>query len=363
MTDALWWIEHYGRFLEALNSGALVIDRQGIVTRANARFCELMRRERTELLGRSLADFYDDPATKAFIAERRANFDEPWESEFYLPLPDGSQLPVIVSSRVLGDEPPLSDLRLVTITDVSTQKEAESSLKEQYEIIAKLSNTILEQAVDLKHYSQTLEQRVVERTAALHEANLDAIYMLAVASEAKDEDTGRHVRRIRECARLLATELGFAEREADEIGYSAVLHDVGKMHVPDHILKKPGPLTPDERKQIEQHTIIGERILSDAPFFARARAIARSHHENWDGSGYPDSTVGTLIPIEARIVHLADVFDALTSPRVYKHAWSPSDAAGVIRESRGRMFDPDVVAAFDSLFARGAIAVSDHGHR
>jgi putative two-component system response regulator len=256
---------------------------------------------------------------------------------------------------VLGDGPPLSDLRLVTVTDLSEQKKAEESLKEQYEIIAKLSNTILEQAVDLKHYSQSLEQRVAERTAALHEANLDAIYMLAVASEAKDEDTGRHVRRIRECAAKLARELGFADREADEIGYSAVLHDVGKMHVPDHILKKPGPLTPDERTLIEEHTIIGERILSEAPFFNRARAIARSHHENWDASGYPDGTAGNAIPVEARIVHLADVFDALTSPRVYKHAWSADDAAGVIRESRGKMFDPDVVKAFESLFARGAI--------
>jgi putative nucleotidyltransferase with HDIG domain/PAS domain S-box-containing protein len=355
MTDALWWTEHYGRFLEALNSGALVIDRAGIVTRANARFCEMMRRGATELLGRSLTDFYDDAEARAFIADRRAKFDEPWESEFHLPLPNGSQLPVIVSSRVLGAEPPLNDLRLVTVTDLSAQKKVEASLKEQYEIIANLSNTILEQAVDLKNYSQTLEERVAERTAALHEANLDAIYMLAVASEAKDEDTGRHVRRIRACAAKLARELGFGEREANEIGYSAVLHDVGKMHVPDHILKKPGPLTPDERKTIEQHTIIGERILSEAPFFVRARAIARSHHENWDASGYPDNTAGNAIPVEARIVHLADVFDALTSPRVYKHAWSAEDAAGVIRESRGKMFDPDVVNAFESLFARGEI--------
>src|SRR4051812_27998641 len=207
MTDALWWIEHYGRFLEALNAGALVIDRRGSMARVNTRFCEMMGRPRENLVGRSLTDFYDSPEARAFIAERRAKFDEPWESEFYLPLPDGSRLPVIVSSRVLGEEPPLNDLRLVTITDLSAQKLAETSLKEQYEIIAKLSNTILDQAVDLKHYSQTLEDRVAERTAALHQANLDAIYMLAVASEAKDQDTGRHVRRIREYARLIAVEL------------------------------------------------------------------------------------------------------------------------------------------------------------
>jgi HD-GYP domain-containing protein (c-di-GMP phosphodiesterase class II) len=357
MTDAQRWLDHSGRLLEALNCGALVIDRAGNVTRANTRLFDMMRRSAAEVLGRSLLELYDNEESRAFVMERRATFDEPWEGEFHLPLPGGGRLPVVISSRVLGEDPPLCDLRLVTAIDISPQKAAEASLKEQYDIIAQLSNTVLDQAVDLKNYSKTLEQRVAERTAALHEANIDAIYMLAEASEAKDEDTGRHVRRIRECAKRLALELGLGERDAEEIGYSAVLHDVGKMHVPDHILKKPGPLTAEERLAVQEHTVIGERILADTPFFTRARRIARSHHENFDGSGYPDGLGGTAIPIEARIVHLADVFDALTSPRVYKHAWRAADAAGVVRESRGLMFDPDVVAAFESLFARGAIRV------
>ena len=349
------WFEYAGHFLEALNCGAMVIDRAGVVTRVNSRLCVMMRRPAGDVIGHSLPDFYHDPVSREFLLQRGDNFDEPFEGEFHLPLPDGTELPVIFASRVLGDRPPLSGLRLVTLTDISAQKAAENSLKEQYEIITNLSNTILEQAVDLKGYSQQLEQRVAERTAALHAANLDAIYMLAVASEAKDLDTGRHVRRIREYARLLALEMGLGEAESEQIGYSAVLHDVGKMHVADQILKKPGSLTPAERTEMQQHTIIGERILSEQPFFARARRIARSHHENWDGSGYPDATSRNEVPIEARIVHLADVFDALTSPRVYKHAWSAKDAAGVIRESRGRMFDPDVVDAFNSLYARGAM--------
>ena len=128
------------------------------------------------------------------------------------------------------------------------------------------------------------------------------------------------------------------------------------MHVPDHILKKPGPLTDEERAIVQQHTVAGEHILSEKTFFHRARLIARSHHENWDGSGYPDTNASHAIPIEARIVHLADVFDALTTPRVYKLAWTSDDAAGVIRESRGKMFDPDVVRAFESLYARGNFA-------
>jgi HD-GYP domain-containing protein (c-di-GMP phosphodiesterase class II) len=359
MSDVLQWLENAGLFLEALNCGALVINRAGTISRANTRLCTMMHRPAFDLIGKSFLEFYSgDADAAAFIQKRRANFDEPFEDEFYLPLPDGGRLPVICSSRVLGSEPPLSDLRLVTLTDISAQKAAELSLKEQYDIIANLSNTILNQAEDLKDYSHKLEQRVAERTADLHEANLDAIYMLAVASEAKDQDTGRHVRRIREYGRLLAAELGLSQIESDQIGYSAVLHDVGKMHVPDHILKKPGPLTPEERLQIQEHVLIGERILSDKPFFTRARKIARSHHENFDGSGYPDGTGGAGIPIEARIVHLADVFDALTSPRVYKHAWTAADAVGVIRESRGLMFDPDVVEAFNALYRRGAIGAS-----
>jgi putative two-component system response regulator len=161
------------------------------------------------------------------------------------------------------------------------------------------------------------------------------------------------VRRIRDYAEAIARELGFDERVAESIGYSAVLHDVGKMHVPDHILKKPGPLTPEERREMQEHTVVGERIICDKPFFAPARRIARSHHENWDGSGYPDRLGGQEIPIEARIVHLADVYDALTSPRVYKRAWSGYDAAQVVTEACGRMFDPEVVAAFSSLARRG----------
>src|SRR5690606_13843163 len=125
------------------------------------------------------------------------------------------------------------------------------------------------------------------------------------------------------------------------------------MHVPDQILKKPGQLTPNERKAIEQHTIIGERILSDRPFFARARRVARWHHENWDGSGYPDHLTAGAIPLEARIVHLADVFDALTHQRIYKDAWKQTDAAEAVRESGGRMFDPDVVRAFNRLYEGG----------
>jgi putative nucleotidyltransferase with HDIG domain len=229
--------------------------------------------------------------------------------------------------------------------------ERERSIKEQYDIIANLSNTVMDSAMDLKHDNEVLEMRVRARTAELVEANLDTIYMLALASEAKDQDTGDHLRRMQKLTRTLALELGMKQSDAESLGHAAILHDVGKMHVPDSILKKPGPLTPEETLIMQEHTIAGERILADKPFFAQARRIARSHHENWDGSGYPDAIRRAEIPIEARIVHLADVFDALTSPRVYKAAWMPREAADFIREASGQMFDPQIVRSFESVLA------------
>jgi HD-GYP domain-containing protein (c-di-GMP phosphodiesterase class II) len=184
----------------------------------------------------------------------------------------------------------------------------------------------------------------------LEEAHLDAIYMLAAASEAKDDGTGDHVRRLQSLTAGLARAMGLGERAAAQIGRAAILHDVGKLHVPDHILKKPGALTAEERSLMQRHTLIGEQIIPDRPFFAQARRVARSHHENWDGTGYPDALRATAIPLEARLVHVADVFDALTHARPYKIAWAADQAADYIREQTGKMFDPDAVEAFGELF-------------
>jgi HD-GYP domain-containing protein (c-di-GMP phosphodiesterase class II) len=232
------------------------------------------------------------------------------------------------------------------VIDISAQKEAEARQQSHLAAVSRLGDTVIEQAIALKHHAEQLEERVRERTAELHEANLDSIFMLAVASEAKDADTGAHVLRIQRGAEGVARKLGLSEREAEAIGYSSILHDVGKMVVPDSILQKPAALTSAERVVIEQHTLAGERILSRKPFFAVARQIARSHHENWDGSGYPDKLGGVEIPRAARIVHVVDVFDALTSARVYKPAWPLDKAIAFLEEQRGRMFDEEIVEAF-----------------
>lgn len=229
--------------------------------------------------------------------------------------------------------------------------EARAALQETLHSVSTLSDTVLEQALLLRRDNKSLEEQVRQRTCDLRQANLDALYMLAQASEAKDEDTGRHVMRLESMTRDVARHLGFGEADAESIGHAAILHDVGKMHVPDHILKKPGPLTAAERALMQEHTLAGERILSDRPFFAAARRVCRSHHENWDGSGYPDRLSGESIPLEARIVHVADVFDALISRRVYKDAWPRERAVAEIAANAGTMFDARIVAAFQRVVA------------
>ncbi|MEM9753985.1 MAG: HD domain-containing phosphohydrolase, partial [Planctomycetota bacterium] len=212
--------------------------------------------------------------------------------------------------------------------------------------VAQLSDNAATSAMQIAEMNDELERRVAERTEELADANLDALTMLAVASEARDADTGAHVRRIERMARDTALALGLEQDFAQHLGRSAILHDIGKITVADDILKKPGPLTPDERTAMEQHTLAGENILGSNPYFDLARVIARAHHENFDGTGYPDALEGDDIPLPARIVHAVDVYDALRSPRIYKDPWSDRDTLALLEEQAGTAFDPQVIDAF-----------------
>lgn len=336
--------------LDALNCGALLVDRGGTVLHTNERYCEMVGRPHDEIEGRLLESLYVNDADILLVRERLEQFDSVFEAEFHVETAAGARVPVIMTSRPLRGVGAPSDYKVVTVIDISKQKKAEARLTEDYQHIAKLSDTILEQAIDLKHHSERLENKVQERTKELREANMEAIYMLAVASEAKDFDTGAHVKRIQRYTELLSIEMGLPAGTAERFGYSAILHDVGKMIVPDSILKKAGPLTAEERKIIESHTVAGERILSSKPFFELAREIARSHHENWNGTGYPDGLKGEAIPLVARIVRVVDVYDALLSPRVYKPAWTRENAADAIRKGRAELFDPAIVAQFERIW-------------
>ena len=174
----------------------------------------------------------------------------------------------------------------------------------------------------------------------------EAMIALARGAEAKDTDTADHVVRVQTLSEGLAGSTGMDEQRAADVGWSAMLHDVGKLHVPDKILLKPGPLTAAEWKIMRQHTIWGAEILAHGDGFEVARIIARSHHENWDGSGYPDGLRTDGIPLEARIVRVCDSFDAMTSRRPYKEPLTEEWALEELARFAGTQFDPELVRLF-----------------
>ncbi|MBO9643029.1 MULTISPECIES: HD-GYP domain-containing protein [Pseudacidovorax] len=183
------------------------------------------------------------------------------------------------------------------------------------------------------------------RMEELQATRLQAIRCLGAAAEYKDNETGMHVVRMSHYAHLLALASGYGPAEADDLLHAAPMHDIGKIGIPDAILQKPGSLTPDERTVMMAHPVIGADILGNHPsrLFQLARTIALTHHEKWDGSGYPHGLAGADIPLVGRIVALADVFDALTSVRPYKPAWPVEEAMAWIQSQSGSHFDPTLV--------------------
>jgi putative two-component system response regulator len=207
----------------------------------------------------------------------------------------------------------------------------------------------------LRNYQKQLETEVALKTIqlqktldALQIASLDFIRRLSRAAEYKDEDTGAHIERMSRYSEVVAQKMGLDGKTIERILYAAPMHDVGKIGISDKILLKPGKLDPDEWEIMKQHTTIGARILSGsrAGIVRLAEVIALTHHERWDGSGYPRGLKGARIPLVGRITAIADVFDALTTRRPYKKPFSVEKSFAIIQESKGSHFDPDVVNAF-----------------
>ena len=200
-----------------------------------------------------------------------------------------------------------------------------------------------------------LDRRLKQASEHLKDAYQDAVTMLSFACEGKDEDTGFHVQRVQHFTEALAREMGLAEEASRHMGVMSILHDIGKLNIPDSILKKPAKLNPEEWSIMQKHPEHGVRILGANPFYEVAREIAGGHHENWDGSGYPQQLAGETIPFSARVVKVTDVFDALTSHRPYKEPWPIEAALNILREQSGKQFDPDIIAAFLRLHEAGTI--------
>jgi len=214
-------------------------------------------------------------------------------------------------------------------------------------------------ATHLSLYNQNriLDARVKERTIELNDTRLEIIQRLGRASEYKDDETGLHILRMSHYTRLLAEAIGLPEIEVDCLYNAAPMHDIGKIGIPDRILQKTAALSKDEWLIMRRHPKIGAEIIghNPTPLLQMARVIALSHHERWNGSGYPRRLQGETIPIEGRIVAVADVFDALTSKRPYKEAWPVSNAMEYFRKEAGNLFDPYLISRFikiiDSIIA------------
>lgn len=205
---------------------------------------------------------------------------------------------------------------------------------------------------DREGEAERLEELVTRRTEQLIETQFELMRCLARAGEFRDSDTGSHILRVSVGCHLLAQAAGLGRRQVELIRYAAMMHDIGKIGIADEVLLKPSKLTPEEFEQIKAHCQFGVDILGDyyADVTQMARDIAFTHHERWDGQGYPRGLAGEAIPIEGRITAIIDVYDALTSARPYKSAMPTEDALAIIRDGAGSQFDPRLVVHFIAVF-------------
>ena len=258
-------------------------------------------------------------------------------------LPGCAEVPIVVIT-VVGDRSVRYEALNAGATDFLTRP------LDQYECMSRCRNLLKlrHQQCMIQDRAQWLERQVEIATRQIVLRERETLLRLARAGEYRDQDTGNHVMRMSKYSRAIADYLGLSEADCDEIEFASPMHDIGKIGVPDHILLKPGKLGSTEWEIMKNHTVIGHQILadSDSRYIQVGAIIALSHHEKYDGSGYPYGLAGEAIPLQARIVAVADVYDALRSHRPYKEPWSRERAVDFIIEQRGRHFDPACVDAF-----------------
>lgn len=277
-------------------------------------------------------------------------------TDYKMPIMDGVQF--IREIRAISS---CRDLPVVVVTVVEDKKIRYQALDagatdfltrpiDQYECKVRCKNllTLRHQQKIISNRTKWLEEQVALGTYEIQAREHETLLRLAKAGEYRDEGTGNHVLRIAHYSRLLAEALQLSQRICEDIELAAPMHDIGKVGIPDRILLKEGPLDEHEMEIMKEHPVIGYEILKDSPsrYITLGAEIALSHHEKYDGTGYPNGLKGEDIPLAGRIVAVADVYDALTTRRPYKDAWPVEDAVAYIRNASGTHMDPDVVEAF-----------------
>lgn len=339
----------------------------------NARRLSVLRRKRKVLIvddestGRAILAKIIQQAVEDIIVK---SFDNPagaleWLdnnhpdliiTDYRMPEINGVEMIKLIRSR-----PDCQDIPIMMITVVSEKSVRYEALEagatafltrpiDQIECRTSCRNLLKlqEQQSIIQDRADWLARQVEVATHKIASSEKETLIRLAKAGEYRDEMTGLHVLRMARYSRQIAEALGFSERECDEIEYAAPMHDIGKIGVQDKVLLKPGKFEPDEWLTMQQHTIIGHSILSNSQsrYIQMGSIIALNHHERFDGTGYPNRISGKDIPLVARIVSVADVYDALVSTRPYKTAWSPSEAQDYLEKNAGTQFDPICVEAF-----------------
>lgn len=278
-----------------------------------------------------------------------------------MPGMSGIEVLKLLHERIQDDYLPV--IVLTAQTDMETRQQAlEAGAKdfvakpfEDWEVLLRIRNMLDTRRFYTRQVArgEVLEKEVKKRTAEIWNTQLEIVQRLGVAGEFRDDETGAHVIRMSHICSLLSAKYGLGEEFSELLLYASTMHDVGKIGIPDGILLKAGKLDPEEWQIMQQHPLIGAKIIGSfkSELMTLARETALYHHEKWDGTGYPHGIAGDEIPIASRIAAVSDVFDALTSARPYKAAWSVEKAADLIQKESGRHFDPRLVEVFMENFA------------
>jgi response regulator RpfG family c-di-GMP phosphodiesterase len=262
------------------------------------------------------------------------------------------ELAVLNSAPRLASVIAIEDCETIEVSKDSFERVLDEHPEAVKKMLGKLATSLTLAKEEVARQNRGLESTVRERTADLRESQLEVVRRLSQAAESRDHDTGLHITRMSRLCSRLALACGSSPAQAEMILNAAPMHDVGKIGIPDQILLKPGSLDADEWETMKGHAAIGAELLagSRSPVVQMGELIALTHHEKWDGSGYPRGLKGEEIPFVARVTSICDVFDALISERPYKGPWTLNQALDEIKRESGRHFDPDIVTAFVGIF-------------